>query len=306
MNFTGKKQVRTYQQLLCILGCLLFTFSVAMSTQARSLEEITRTQEIRFCVVPIHPSIATAEPEGCREDCEFSGPVYEEALAFAASLGNEIQPRFLRVEWDEQFFNQDGVTVREAGYTPELLASGTCDLYPSNLTKNEWRLKKLDFVTLLPNRMMVIVPASQHSYVKSPADLAGKVAVIEKDTSYHTFLQEQNQSAYAENPIHIMLMATEKAFEAVDAGSVDFTIVDSDAALWSVRNLLKISVMAFPVGATDEVGWAFRKQDKDLQAAVEQFFTRQRADEHSDLNQIWKTYFGMSLTKFIMLVGSVK
>ena len=49
-------------------------------------------------------------------------------------------------------------------------------------------------------------------------------------------------------------------------------MMDSDAAIWSTRNQFTNSAVAFPVGATDEIGWAFRKADKGLQAAVKGFF----------------------------------
>ncbi|MFZ3045425.1 MAG: transporter substrate-binding domain-containing protein [Desulfatirhabdiaceae bacterium] len=288
---------------LIILYCV-FLMPV-VSVDARSLDEIKKTKEIRIGISPIHPSVCSAEPPECRTDCRFSGPAYDAVMAFVSTLGNDITPRFLRIGWDEQFFNKDGKTVREAAYTPELLASGQVDLYPNNMSVNAWRSQKLDFVTLFPSRRMVIVNRSRKAQFKTPSDLAGKVAAIEKDTSYHTWMQEQNQGIFASNPILIRLMSTRDCLNAVDKGEVDFTIVDSDAAIWAVRHQYQQSDMAFPVGTTDENGWAFRKEDKDLQDAVRTFFKAQRADDNSALNRIWQKYYGMSLTQFIQLVGSI-
>jgi membrane-bound lytic murein transglycosylase MltF len=271
----------------------------------RSLEDIRVTKEIRVCLSPIHPSVCTAKPEGCRDDCRFSGPAYEAAMAFVNYLGNGVVPRFRSVGWDEQFFNKQGVTAHADGYTPELLASGECDFYPSNMAKNEWRSQKIDFVTLFPNRRMVVVKRSERDRFKTLADLAGKTAVIEKNTSFHTWLLEQNQKAFASHPVTIRVMPVDEGIRAVMGGEADFTIIDADAAIWAVRNQYTESDMAFAVGPTDEIGWAFRKEDKDLQNTAREFFEQQRTVKDSELNRIWQTYYGMSLTDFIGLVSSI-
>ncbi|MGD9504786.1 MAG: transporter substrate-binding domain-containing protein [Syntrophobacteraceae bacterium] len=284
---------------------LAFVFASFMAAEGRSLQEIQKTQELRVCISPIHPSVCSVEPEDCRDECRISGPAYEAAKAFAAFLGDGISPRFLRVGWDEQFFDKNGAVDRDGSYTPELLASGRCDFYPSNLAKSEWRSKKIDFVTLFPNRRMLVVNRSARDKFKSIADLAGKTAAVERDTSYHTWLQEKNQSVFRSNPVHIELMPTDECLRAVDGGKADFTMVDSDAAIWAVKNELHNSDMAFPVGPTDEIGWGFRKEDKDLQEVVRTFFEHQRSEPDSALNAIWRKYYGMNLTQFIDLVSSL-
>src|SRR5262245_13962370 len=130
-----------------ILGVLALG-GLLTPAQARTLGEIKQTKELRVCLVPSRPSMSVATPPDCRDNCTFTGPVYDEVVAFAATLGQDVRLKLLRVGWDEQFHNREGKTDREASYTPELLASGTCDVYPNNLTQNGWRLKKLDVVTL--------------------------------------------------------------------------------------------------------------------------------------------------------------
>jgi len=129
---------------------------------ARSLAEIRKTKEIRIRM----------------------------PLAFAETLGKDVKPKVIRVEFDEQFFNKEGVVVREASYTPELLASGTCDFHATDLSRTSWRLNK--------------------------------------------------------------------------------------------------------------------KEDKDLQAAVQNFFDTQRAVKDSTLNKNWKNTDGITLIEFITLVTSIK
>ena len=206
-----------------LLGVLVLGGLLGLA-QARSLAEIQQSKEFRVCIAPIHPALAEVTPPECWEQCTFTGPVYDEVVAFAATLGAEVQLKLRRVVWDTQFHNREGVTVREASYTPALLASGTCDVYPNHLTKRAWRLTKLDIVTLIPNRMMVLVHRTRQAQFRTPADLAGKVAAIEKDVSQHSWLQDENTSTYAANPVRIILMPFNDGIKAVEAGEVDFTL----------------------------------------------------------------------------------
>ncbi|AZP10966.1 transporter substrate-binding domain-containing protein [Undibacterium parvum] len=284
--------------LLALLGL------IHAHTQARSLSEIIKSKELRVCVVAYHPDFIRAEPENCRGNCKFSGLVFEEIQVFSKFLGPQIQAKFLRLDWDEQFFNKNSEVVRNGIYTPELLASGKCDVYPNNLTRNEWRLKKLDIIYLFPSRMMAIVNKSKQKEYKNLHDLAGKIAAVDKDTSYHTWLGEQNQTGFKENPVKIQIISTHESFVAVDSGKVDFTLADSDLAISATQHELKNSSVSFPVGPTEEIGWGFRKQDRDLQAAAQRFFEDQKERENSEFNQLWKKHFGINLIKFIALVKS--
>jgi len=274
--------------------------------QARSLAEIQQSKEFRVCIAPVHPSLAEVTPPECQDQCTFTGPVYEEVVAFAATLGAEIQLKLRRVVFDAQFHNREGKTVREASYTPELLASGTCDVYASHFAKIAWRLTKLDIVTLFPSRMMVLVNTAAKGQFHTAADLAGKVAAVEKDSLQHSWLQEQNTSTYAANPVRLTRMLTDDGVKAVAAGEVDFTLLDSDGALWATRHQFKNTVVTFSVGPLKELGWAFRKDDQDLQAAVQAFFAAQRADPDSALQALWTKTYGLSLTKFITLMTAIK
>ena len=153
---------------------------------------------------------------------------------------------------------------------------------------------------------MVIVNQAHKARFHTPEDLAGKVAAVEKDTSHHSWLQDQNTSTYAANPVRLTLMPFNDGIKAVDAGEVDFTLLDTDAAIWSTRHQFKQAMVVFPVGPTEEIGWAFRKDDKDLQAAVQAFFETQKAMATSPLNQIWERAFGLTLTKFERLVRATQ
>lgn len=275
-------------------------------SRARDLDEIKRSGQFRICMVPLTPVYSVITDLACRDKCTFSGPIYREVLEFAASMGSDIQPVFHRVDWDEQFFDDTGKTDLEGVYTPRLLSSEKCDVYPSHLTKNDWRAKKLDFATLFSSRMMVIVNQGNPKNILSSPNLAGKIAAVEKNTSFHTWLLAQNQEAFSPSPVIIHLMSMEASLEAVETGKADFTLVDADIALWNTRHKFKRAVVAFPVGPVDEIGWAFRKEDRHLKDAVQAFFNAQSRDETSGLNRIWKEEFGVTLPQMNALIRATQ
>jgi membrane-bound lytic murein transglycosylase MltF len=249
----------------------------------RSLEEIRKTNELRICVAGSSYELYTAM-----------------ALAFAEHLG--VSPRVKQLDsWDQQFQNDKGVTDKEASYTPALMDSGDCDCYPNDMVKNDWRLKKVDFVILFRTRMVVVVHKDNQPAYTGLADLAGKNAAIQKGTSYHSWLETQNARLLASNPIQIQFMTTDESMQAVDRKSADFTIIGADGALNWTRKKVKNLVVAFPIGDTTEVGWAFRKKDKDLQEAVRRFFDSQ-AVVGSRFDSIWKEKVGIPLSEFNVFI----
>ena len=289
-----------YRRFPFAITCIAVMGSYGGLAEARSLEEIRQTKEIRACLVPA-PEGLIVEPPDCRENCKFTGDLYESAVAFAESLGRDIKAKVVRVEWDEQFFNKESKTVREDAYTPELLASGKCDVYQTGLTKLPWREEKLAFVTLYPTRMMVIVNKSRKADFKTPADLCAKTAAVTKDTSWHTWLQAQNESACAAHPIRMEFMNFEDSSKAVDTGKADFRMDNFDNTLW-LGSPFKNSIAVFAVGPVVEQGWAFRKEDKDLQAAAHNYLEAQKAAKNSLLNKQWINFIGMTLPEYIQRV----
>ncbi|MBF0289896.1 MAG: transporter substrate-binding domain-containing protein [SAR324 cluster bacterium] len=231
--------------------------------------------------------------------------MYEETLLFTKFLGKGVQPKYTHIQWSDQFKNKQGKIIHDGEYTPQYLASGECDIYPNNLTKNDWRLKKMDFVMLFPSRMMVIVHKSERIKYHKPMDLSGKVAVVEANTSFHSWLVEQNKTSFQKNPIQITLMNVNLLLEQLVNKQANFSIFDADSAMWITQNEYPQLSIAFPIGSMDQIGWMFRKSDKQLQKKVDLFFNSQRADQNSAINQIWKKYYGMDLIKFVRIISSI-
>jgi membrane-bound lytic murein transglycosylase F len=279
---------------------LLCTYTHAYS---RTLEEILKTKELRICVSAYNGSFAVQMDQDCKQNCVFTGPGIKEVLAFVKTLSSDLKINLIPIQWDEQFHNKEGLTVIEDSYTPWSLASGKCDFYPNHLTRNQWREKKLDFIILYKSNMMVVAHKSLKSEIKSIQDLAGKSVAVDKNTSYHTWLVEQNKTVFKSNPMKIRNMITSDSLKEVEAGNIDFTLLDIEVALWETAKRLKNSTILFSVGQPDEIGWAFQKKDKDLQKAVQVFFNEQRSDKTSDLNKIWKEEYGVTLIQLKKLLN---
>lgn len=291
-----------------ILGCLLlliWAFGLPETALGRSLEAVLETGELRACVVPISPAYLQMEDRECRENCSISGPVPQVVGAFARSLG-DVRPVFHRLDWDEQFHNEEGVTVREAAYTPHHLKSRHCDLYPTHLTRNPWRSAKLDFAVLFPSQMMVIVQKEHLGRFLAPADLAGKRAAVAVNTSHHTWVQEENQKRFKENPIKLLLIDNGQEIPSVASGAADFTLLDAEVSLWESVHRFQGVTVALPVGPIEEIGWGFAKADSDLRDAAQSFFDRQIPDESSALNRIWKEAYGVTLNHLRVLIRATQ
>lgn len=273
---------------------------------ARGLEEIRESGELRACIVPVTPAYATFADLACRENCEVSGPVPRVVEAVATALGPDVHAVFHRLEWDEQFHNAEGRTVLDAEYTPFHMETGRCDVYPTHLTRNDWRLKKLDFAILFINRIMVIVHQDRLPEFTSVEDLGEKTAGVALNTSLHTWVLDQNQGAFQDNPIQVLLIDSGAELDSVQSGFADFTLQDAEVSLWESVNRFQDLSVAFPVGPMDEIGWAFSRRNEDLRDAVQTFFSEQVRTETSTLNTIWKEEYGLTLSQFRALIQATQ
>lgn len=272
---------------------VLVVSSWGASAWGRSLAEIKRTKEARVCTAS---SIEFMN--------EFSR---QQTTLFFNTIDKDIKITFKQYKWDEMFHNADGVTVREAAYTPKLLATEECDLYPSNLSVVEWRKSKMDFAVQYVNRWLVMVNKADKQKYKNQDDLPGKFAAVSEGTSYHSWLEGQNNAKFADNPVKLKLMDTLDALAEVNTGKVDFTLYDGMYSMWASKTKFQNTVGAFAVGENlDQAGWAVRKGEDDLRIAIETFFNEQRSDKNSPLNQLWKENLRITLTDFNTLMTWVK
>lgn len=287
--------------LFLAAGLVLGTLSEA---GARPLDEIRRSGELRLCVATSNPPDGVVSPEGCTGYCEFTGLVRDLSDAFAKTLG--VSTRFWVSSWDEFFQNADGVTVKEAVYTPELFVAERCDMIASPLVALDWRLLKMDMTCFVPSRMVIVVPKDRAGDYAGIEDLAGKTVAVEQSMSLHSWIEDQNATVLAADPVEISFRDYKDSIAAVDLGEVDFTVVAILDALWQTRHQAENAVVAFAVGPVDEGCWGYPKGADDIATEIAAFFADQRGDADSDLNRIWTEYFGYSFFEFLRIVSAVR
>ncbi len=269
-----------------MIACLCVLALGMTAASARSLEEIKASGELRLCVAGSSHELYT-----------MTGKAFAESLGVVANVTR-------LGDWDEQFHHADGVTDKEGAYTPHLMETGACDVYPNDLVIIEWRQKKLDFAVLYHTRMTVVINKSNQGKIKSETDLRGRRAAVMEGTTYHSWMAQKNSTDFADDPIQLTFMPTNDSMLAVDNQQADFTVIGANGALTWTRHKVKNSAVGFFVGPVTQVGWGFRKGDTDLLEAADLFFESQRR-LNSRFDEIWKEKVGMTLSEFNVFISSV-
>lgn len=279
---------RTNQaRLIAMAGTLFLCGVLPPSAQARPLEEIRQSGEIRICVTP-----------------GIQGEYYARmGTALAEHLHVQAKIRHL-ASWDQQFHNDRGLTDKTATYTPQLLATGECDFYPNDLVMAEWRARMMDIIPFYQTRIVVIVKKERAANFRSIQDLKGRTVSVMKGTTYHSWVEERNKSDFADNPMRIRFV--EKLEDRTSlSGGVDFTLENADVAFAQTLRKDATVQIAFAVGPLLQVGWGFRKEDQTLQGAVKEFFAVQLQKAGSRFDQIWQEKRNIRLSEFTLMMSNI-
>lgn len=284
-HFPTIKKFRVF--LFVLLGLFFELLSaVAGTAGARTLNEIRGSGELRICTAG--------------SSFEF---YQTNAEAFANYLG--VRAKVTRLaNWDEQFNNADGVTVKEASYTANALADGSCDLFPNDLHILDWRQTKMLLVPYYKTRKMIVAHRELHNILKQESDLAGHSAAVQKGTAYETWIREQNETQFKGQPVRVDLASTDDSMQQVADHQVDFTVVGAESAFKWVRGDLTNLELLFPVGDIVKVGWGISPGAPDLGKQLEAFF----ADSlrvGSDLDRSWQRFYGISLVEYHLFEASI-
>lgn len=274
------------------------------SAEPRSWSEIKRGGALRVCVAGTNPPDGIVTPEGCTGACEFGGLVADMVNVFAAGSG--LKTGYHVTTFDGFFQNADGVTERDGTYTPKVFADGTCDMIGSPLVSLPWRLKKMDMECFLPSRMVVVVHKDRAGEFNGLDDLAGKTVSVERSMSLHSWVEEQNADLWNGDPVTVDFRPYDRSVPAVEAGTVDFTVVSILDALWQTRNNAPNTVVAFAVGPLDEGCWGVPKGADDFRAAIKAHFAQEQEDDASALNRSWVEAYGLTFAEFVRLVSTLR
>lgn len=278
------KPARWLQWRRCGLAVICLA-TVAVPAHSRTLAEIRNSGELRICAAG--------------SSADFYQTNGEE---FARAL--HVRPRTTVLpNWDQQFHNDQGVTVIDAAYEPALLASGECDLYPNDLHMIAWRQKKMQLVPYFLTRSVVVARPGMRDLLRQPEDLGGHTATVQAGTAYETWLRELNMSLPKERAVVIQTAPTAQSMRRVADRQADFTVIATESAFRWVRDDFENLDLLFTAGETTEVGWGISPNATDLRDALEQYFaTSQRIGSRLDLS--WRKYYGISLVEYQLFSAS--
>jgi two-component system sensor histidine kinase/response regulator len=287
----SQERTRTALFASCLRGLLpgLIVASACISTsaQARSLRDIDATSTLRICVAGSAADFYQANGE-----------------AFANYLG--VRPEVRRLDsFDQQFHNDAGVTVREQGYEPKLLADGSCDIFPNDLHIVDWRESKMRLVPYYNVRNVVLAHPAQRAVLKGPDDLAGRVAAVQKGTAYEEWLLAANEGDYASNPVIIRNEPTSDSVRMVAERQADFTIIGTESAFRWTRSEMANMTILFPVSTPVSVGWGVSASATDLAQSLESFLADSKRID-SPLDNNWRTRRLVSLMEYHLFEASFR
>lgn len=274
-----------HRQLAGLLAGLIL-FLPAHDALARTWAEIRDSGELRICTAGSSAAFYQTNAE-----------------AFAHYLGVQAKVTSL-ADWDQQFHDISGVTVKEARYEARLLANGQCDLYPNDLHITDWRQSKMLLVPYYKTRKMIVAHRQLRSMLKEESDLAGRKASVQKGTAYESWIRSQNETRFKQRPIEVALAPTAESMQRVAEGVADFTVIGAEGAFKWVRGDLANLDMLFPVDDIVSVGWGISFSATDLQPRLEAFFA-DGMRVGSELDRTWHKQYGISLMEYHLFESSI-
>lgn len=279
------KGARPAMKVRWVSAVLLVIASAALPVHGRTLADIRRSGELRICVAGSSANFYQINGE-----------------EFARSLNVQARTTVL-ASWDQQFQNSQGVTVIDASYEPELLASGKCDLYPNDLHMTDWRKKKMGLVPYFLTRNVVVARPELRNVLRQPEDLGGRVATVQTGTAYETWLREFNASLPKERAVVIQTAPTAQSMQRVAERRADFSLIAAESAFRWVRDDLQNLDLLFTIGDTMQVGWGTSQDAADLRDALAQYFADSRRIG-SRLDLSWRKNYGVSLAEYQLFSAS--
>lgn len=273
---------------------ILFLLPMAVWAKPRTYGEILKSKELRICY-PLWLSKDTL--------ADYPSPFMEMAVSFAK--GKKLKPVLKQILWNEQFANAEGKIQQNETYTPALFDSQKCDMYASNISPLEWRKKLMELNWIYISSLTIVVRKDEKKKYRSVEDLKGKTVYVTPNTTYHVWLLEYQNTLKDSEKMKIV--------EAPDGGTVgfllkkdsDFIIFESQNALYSKAHISPDLAVAFKVGKAEESGWGFPKGSEDFRNETVKFFDEGKKSPDSEINQIYKKYFGMTLNDYEKLQYSL-
>jgi ABC-type amino acid transport substrate-binding protein/tRNA A-37 threonylcarbamoyl transferase component Bud32 len=233
-----------------------------------SLRRVRGAGKLRIATDPDCP------PMGFRKDGKLVGFDIDFARELARRL--DVGPEFVLLDWDWR-----GLTRR--------LDAQEFDVIISTVTIAEGRKEQVDFVEYL--RSPLVFTCRRGTRIRTKQDLAGKVVAVQADTTAQQAVERLQRGGLALKRV-LTYPSTPEPFLAVGKGAADVTLDHEMIARYFARQDGNLVVLG-PVGHAmdpEPLGVAFRKQDKELQAAVADALRAMKQDGTFD--RLLEEWFG--------------
>lgn len=268
---------------------LLILLLVPISSMAkpRTYAEILQSKELRICYTPW---LSKDTLPG------YPSPYMEMAQAFART--KKLKPQIKEIIWGNQFENKQGKTMQGETYTPFLLDNQQCDMFATNISPLEWRKKLLDLNWIYISSLTAVVRKEDKKNYKDTNDLKSKTVYVVPNTTYHEWLLNFQNTLSNSEKIKIVEVPEGGTIEKLLHKEADFIIFESQNALYSKAHISKDIAVAFMIGKPMESGWGFPKGSDEFKEETVKFFEKEREVPDSEVNKIYKKYFGMTLIDY--------
>lgn len=179
------------------------------------------------------------------------------------------------------------------------LNAGRGDVIAAGMTATEARARDVSFTEpIIENVSEIVVAHKDAPPLASLEDLAGRIVVVKRATSYVASLQRLNEtlSAAGKRPVRIIEapshLETEDLIELVNAGTLRFTVADRHLAeVWD-RLLPDIVLHTdIPLASGGAIAYAVRRDAPELKALLDRFVVQQWRRDRASAVTIFRRYF---------------
>jgi membrane-bound lytic murein transglycosylase MltF len=245
----------------------------SMSTQLRDWtgdwDGILKRRTLRVLVVPSKTNYYVEK--GIQR-----GITYDTFRLFEEETNRKLKTKALK-------FHVVYIPVQRDEILPALIR-GKGDVAAANLTITEGREKLVDFTApVVRNVSELVLSGPKSPAIASVDDLSGQQVYVRRSSSYWEHLEELNARLAKAGKAPVKLRAAsenledEDMMEMLDAGLIDFMVVDSHKAVFWSKVYRKVKVHeGISVASGGNVAWAVREGSPGLKAVLDEFVERQR------------------------------
>lgn len=266
---------------------ILLLIPLVSWAKPRTYEEILKSKELRICYA-LWLSKDTLK--------DFPSPYKEMAEAFAKK--KNLTPKFKEILWGDQFKNSEGKTLQGETYTPDLFDSQQCDMYSTNISPLEWRKKLMDLNWIYISSLTAVVRKVDKKKFKTINDLKSKTVYVVPNTTYHEWLLNFQKTLSDSEKIKIIEVLEGGTIAHLLNKDADFILFETQNALYSKTHISQDVAIGFTIGKPMESGWGFPKGSDEFKSETVKFFENEKTSPDSEVNQIYKKYFGMTLIDY--------